>query len=169
MATKSAVAKLHTEVTIGSLIDEVQSAVDSICRQAYEFAAQRGFAAGHDLDDWLKAENELFLVPASELTETATEYILDASVADFEPEQIAVSVEPQCVTVWGKASMSPTDLAEGQVEREVGGRELFCQYRLRHPVVIERVRAVYESEKLRVTLPKQSEPPEADTERPGAA
>ena len=122
MATKSAAAKPHMEVTIGSLIDEIQSAVDSICRRAYELAAERGFAAGYDLDDWLKAENELFLVPGSELTETATEYILDTSVAGFTPEQIAVSVEPQCVTVWGKASIGPTDVAEGQAERAVGGR-----------------------------------------------
>ena len=35
--------------------------------------------------------------------ETETHYILTASVAGFKPEQIAVSVEPQCVTVWCKA------------------------------------------------------------------
>jgi HSP20 family molecular chaperone IbpA len=169
MATKSAIVKPYTEVTIGSLLEEVQRAVDSICRKAYEFASKRGFATGHDLDDWLKAENELFFVPASELTETATEYILNASVAGFKPEQLTVSAEPQCVTVWGKAPTSQEDLPGGQAEFQAGSRELFCQYRLPHAVVVENVKAFYDSEKLTVTLPKQSEPREADTEQPAAA
>lgn len=161
MATQSAKAKLSTEVTIGSLLEEVQRAVDSICRRAYEFAAERGFATRHDLDDWLKAENELFLVPRADLKETETEYILTASVAGFEPEQIAVSVEPQCVTVWGKTTTT--------AESEASSRKLFCQYRLPHAVVVESAKATYASGDLNLTLPKPSEPQEADVDHPAAA
>ena len=32
---------------------------ERIAKRAYEIAEQRGFAAGHDLDDWLQAEREL--------------------------------------------------------------------------------------------------------------
>jgi HSP20 family molecular chaperone IbpA len=169
MATKIAATKHYPEVTIGNLLAEVQRAMDSICQRAYEFAAERGFATGHDLDDWLKAESELFFVPASELTETATEYILNASVAGFKPDQITVSAEPQCVTVWGKAPASRGNLPEEEAEPEAGTRELFCQYRLPHAVVVERVKAIYDSGRLTVTLPKQSEPVEADMEQPAAA
>ena len=161
MATRSAVAKLYTEVTIGSLFEEVQRAVDSICRRAYDLAVERGFATGHDLDDWLKAENELFFVPPADLRETETHYTLTASVPGFKPEQIAVSVEPQSVTVWGKA---PTT-----TESEAGSRELFCQYRLPHAVVVGSAKATYASEELTVTLPKRSEPQEADVDQPAAA
>jgi Protein of unknown function (DUF2934) len=31
---------------------------ERIARRAYELAAQRGFAPGHELDDWLQAERE---------------------------------------------------------------------------------------------------------------
>jgi HSP20 family molecular chaperone IbpA len=161
MATRNAVAKLHTEVTIGTLFDEIQRAVDSICRRAYEFAAERGFATGHDLGDWLKAENELFFVPPADLKETETHYILTAPVAGFKPEQIAVSVDPKCVTVWGKA---PTT-----AKSKAGSRELFCQYRLPHAVLVESAKATYASEELTVTLPKRSEPQEADVDQPAAA
>ena len=74
-------------MTIGGTLEEVQRAVDSICRRAYEFAAERGFAVGHDLDDWLKAEDELFFVPASELTETESEYTLNVAVSGFKPDK----------------------------------------------------------------------------------
>lgn len=167
MTTKSVVAKRYTEVSIGNLLEEVQGAVGSICRRAYEFSAERGFAGGHDLDDWLKAEKELFFVPPSDLKETETEYILNASVPDFKPDQITVSVEPQCVTVRGKAATGRADLPEA--EAAVGNREMFCQYRLPHAVVVERAKASYDSGDLTVTLPKRTEPLEADTEQPAAA
>ena len=32
---------------------------ERIAQRAYEIAEQRGFAAGHELDDWLQAEREL--------------------------------------------------------------------------------------------------------------
>lgn len=169
MATKSVVAKRYTEVIIENLLEEVQGAVDSICRRAYEFSAERGFAGGHDLDDWLKAENELFFVPPSDLKETETEYILKASVSGFKPDQITVNVEPQCVTVRGKAATGRADLPEAEAEAAAGSREMFCQYRLPHAVVVERAKASYDSGELTVTLPKRTEPLEADTEQPAAA
>ncbi len=169
MANKVAVAKRYTEVTIGSLLEEVQTAVDRIRRRAYELAAERGFAAGHDLDDWLKAENELFFVPACEIEETETEYNLKASVPGFSPDQIAVCVEPQSVTVWGKTAMSGEVLGEAGTGSDVGGKEMFCQYRLPQEVEAERAKAFCDAEELIVTLPKRSEPFEADTEQPAAA
>jgi hypothetical protein len=32
---------------------------ERIAQRAYEIAAQRGFAPGHELDDWLQAEREI--------------------------------------------------------------------------------------------------------------
>jgi HSP20 family molecular chaperone IbpA len=157
MAMKRATKKSRTGVVVGSRIEEVRRAADSIRQRAYELAVERGFAGDHDLDDWLKAENELFFVPASELRETETQYSLNVSVPGFSPHQIAVSVEPQSVAVWGGAATSD------------GRKELFCQYRLPHAVVVERAKAFYDSGELTVILPKRPEPREADTEQPAAA
>ena len=33
--------------------------VERIAQRAYELAAERGFAPGHELDDWLQAEREI--------------------------------------------------------------------------------------------------------------
>ena len=169
VATKCVARKRSTELNIGSLLEEVQTAAGSIRRRAYELAAERGFAGGQVLDDWLKAENELFFVPVSRLMETDTEYTLTASVAGFRPDQIAVSVEPQSVTVWGKASMRPEGLPDAGAGSEAGSREMFCQYRLPHTVAVERAKAHYESEEVTVILPKRSEPREAGAEQPAAA
>jgi hypothetical protein len=37
----------------------VEDRQSSIAKTAYLKAARRGFAAGHDLEDWLEAENEV--------------------------------------------------------------------------------------------------------------
>jgi len=165
----TAMGKSDREVRVGTLLEMVRRAADSIRQRAYELAAERGFTGGHELDDWLQAENELFLVPASELKETETGYILVAAVAGFEPDEIAVSVEPQCVTVWGKNAGSVEALPEAEREPEAGGKEMFCQYPLPHQVEAERAKAIYDFGELTVTLPKRFEPLEADTEQPAAA
>ena len=41
----------------GELLPSEQA--ERIAKRAYEIAEQRGFAAGHDHDDWLQAEREL--------------------------------------------------------------------------------------------------------------
>ncbi len=158
MAVKRAMRKGRTEVRIGSRFAEVQRAADSIRQRAYELAAERGFAGGHDLDDWLKAESELFHVPASELRETETEYSLRVSVRGRKAQNIVVSVESRSVTVWSGATASAA-----------GSKELFCQHRLPHAVVVERAKAFCESGELTVTLPKQTELSEADAGQPAAA
>lgn len=169
VATKCPVEKRCTELNIGTLLDEVRTAAGSIRQRAYELASERGFAGGQDLDDWLKAENELFFVPVSRLMETGAEYILTASVAGFKPDKIAVCVEPHSVAVWGRASMRPEGWPDAGVGSEAGDRELFCQYRLPHAVAVESAKAVYESEEVIVILPKRSEPREAVAEQPAAA
>jgi hypothetical protein len=45
---------------------------DAIARRAYELCEQRGGAPGHELDDWLAAERELF----------ATDTAVETPVAD---------------------------------------------------------------------------------------
>lgn len=37
---------------------------ERIAKRAYELAAQRGFRAGHELEDWLQAEREIEAGPA---------------------------------------------------------------------------------------------------------
>jgi len=163
MVMKQTLGTSRTDVSIGRLLNEVKRAADTIRQRAYELAVERRFTAGRDLDDWLKAEKELFFVPASELSETPTEYVLSASVSGFEPDQVAVAVEPHSVTVWGKAATSREDAPQAGAASELGSREMFCRYRLPHAVVVETAKAVYAAEVLTVTLPKHSSDCEADS------
>ncbi|MCC7175341.1 MAG: Hsp20/alpha crystallin family protein [Bryobacterales bacterium] len=158
MAAKDAIKESRIEVRVGRGLAEVQEAAARIRRRAHELAAERGFAGVHALDDWLRAENELFYVPASELREAETEYSLHVLIPVRALETIAVNIEPRSVAVWGGAPAGETD-----------NRELFCQHTLPHPVVVEMATAFFDSGELTVTLPKRSELSIGDAGRPAAA
>ncbi len=168
MATNFAVDKCCVELHLGTQLEEVRTAAGSIRRRAYELAAERGFAGGQDLDDWLKAENELFFVPVCRLMETDAAYTFNALAPGFKPDRILVCVEPQSVAVWGAAARLE-DLPDAGMRSEAGGREMFCQYRLPHAVDVDSAIALYEHEEVTVILPKRSEPREAGIEQPVAA
>lgn len=166
MATRAVAVGPCPEIAVGNMVAEVLTALDSIRSRAYELAARRGFAAGRELDDWLAAENELFFVPPACLQESAAGYILTVPAAGFNPERIVVSVEPRCVTIWGKSLTSrEAPAAEAGVDR----REMFCRYRLPQAVVAEAATATCAAGQLTVNLPRLREPLEADLERPAGA
>jgi hypothetical protein len=47
------------EVRNASRTTDVDVARENIARRAYELYEQRGCEAGHDIDDWLQAEQDL--------------------------------------------------------------------------------------------------------------
>ena len=65
---------------------------DLIARRAYELFESRGFAHGHDLEDWLGAESEILLNVPVEITETETEVTIRAEVPGFSEKDLEVQV-----------------------------------------------------------------------------
>ena len=49
----------------------VHSSEADIARRAYELYCERNRRDGHDLDDWLQAERELRVEPATRLAQSA--------------------------------------------------------------------------------------------------
>jgi len=62
---------------------------DLIARRAYELFESRGFAHGHDLEDWLRAESEILLNVPVDITETETEVTIRAEVPGFSEKDLA--------------------------------------------------------------------------------
>src|SRR5437660_10447033 len=75
---------------------------DLIARRAYELFEARGFAHGHDLEDWLHAEAELVLNVPVDITETETEVTIHAEVPGFSEKDLGVQAAPRCLGITGK-------------------------------------------------------------------
>src|SRR5215467_499663 len=84
---------------ISSIFDEMNQMQDRVMRRAYDLFEQRGHFFGRDLDDWLRAERELFWKPALELRETDGEFVLEAAVSGVDPNDIDLEVTPEDIVL----------------------------------------------------------------------
>ncbi len=75
---------------------------DLIARRAYELFESRGFAHGHDREDWLRAEAEILLNVPVDIAETETEVTIRAEVPGFSEKDLEVQVTPRSLCITGK-------------------------------------------------------------------
>ena len=95
-----------------SLGEKMNRLLNRARMRAYELFEQRGRENGHDLDDWLQAENELGILPAAKIDESDREIRLRMDRADFTADELKVYVEPRAITVEA-ASAETTKSDEG--------------------------------------------------------
>src|SRR5208337_1534324 len=79
-------------------MDEIEN---RIAHRAYELFAASGFTDGHDLEDWLLAEHELFGRMPVEVTETEKDVTVKAGLSGFTEKEIEISVEPRHLFISG--------------------------------------------------------------------
>jgi len=82
---------VHKECT--PFLEEVGKAFDAIRAKAFELFDKRGGGPGTDVQDWLAAEQDLFLVPDAHVTETEHEYRVAVDVKGFEDADLHVTAE----------------------------------------------------------------------------
>ena len=70
-----------------SLFDELERMQSRIMKRANEIFHGNGQASGRDIDDWLKAEQELVWRPAIELTEKENEFRIEVAVPGVEAKK----------------------------------------------------------------------------------
>jgi HSP20 family molecular chaperone IbpA len=81
---------------------EAKHMFDSIARRAYEIFESKGRVTGHELDNWLQAEAELFERAPLNVGQSREGVTLVAEIRDFAPEELEIDLEPQRVTIIGK-------------------------------------------------------------------
>src|SRR5215813_5051737 len=87
MSTHKVVVKVQKTETMQEEMKELHS---RIARRAYEIYLQRGSLIGHDLDNWLDAEQELVWRPAVEILEKDNQFIIQVAIAGLEPGDFTV-------------------------------------------------------------------------------
>jgi general secretion pathway protein A len=95
---------------------------DAIQRRAYELFEARGYAHGHDNEDWLKAESEILLDVPVEITEGESELVVRASVPGFGENDLKVEAAPRCLCILGRH-----EEAAEETEQSAGGFQRNCK------------------------------------------
>lgn len=133
-------------------MDEIQ---DKIARRAYELFASRGFADGHDLEDWLVAESELFGWMPVEVTETEKEVKVKATLAEFTEKDLEISVEPRCLFISGVHEEKSENKKKGETFYSESSEQVCRTIHLPADVDPDKVKTTFSKGELEITLPKK--------------
>ncbi len=101
-ASKTSVPTTPLKASGEFLLDFAAEIKDAIARRAYELFEARGFAHGHDHEDWLRAESEVLLDVQLEITEAESEFVVRANVPGFGENDLKVEVAPRCLCILGE-------------------------------------------------------------------
>lgn len=149
------VQKIHkNETESSSIIEDVQSLVERIRQRAYQLFENRGRSDGAALDDWLQAQDDLVLIPQSDLVETNGDYEMHVAMPGFEPKDIEVDALPDALIVRGQNTHTHQQ-GQGKVQFcEFGEKRLFRRFDLPAPIDVDHVNANLDNGMLTLTAPK---------------
>jgi HSP20 family protein len=126
----------------------------NIAEHAYYLAQQRGFNPGNDLDDWFRAESELFRAVPVELTHDDDELKVLAEVPGFTADDVNIHLEPTRLVIRGnkKSEQHTKKGTLSYTERE--STQIFRAVHLPVEVDPEKANATVRDGLLEITLPK---------------
>ena len=100
------------------LLEQFDKVYDSIARRAYELFKGNGQTAGHELDDWIRAESELLHPVRLEMTESDELLTVLAEVPGFGAKDVEIKVEPRRLIIAGRR----------EIKEEKNGRKIHCEW-----------------------------------------
>jgi HSP20 family protein len=137
------------------LIRDVET---QVARRAYELFCGRGFAHGHDLEDWLQAESEFLTTACLNASESEDALTLKAQVPGYHANEIEIYVEPQRIFISGQEPRG-TEKEKSQKQAAYShkaqrSRWMLCRLDLPAEIEPEKVQARLDGGELCVELPK---------------
>ena len=124
------------------LLEQFDKVYDSIARRAFELFNGNGKSAGHELDDWLRAESEMLHPVQLEMTESDGEFTILAEVPGFSAKDVEIKVEPRRVTIAGHR----------EIKEERNGRKIHCEWCADQMLRVFDLPAEVDSTKVNATL-----------------
>lgn len=154
--SKLAVQKVHSdEMQSHPVLEQLRALTDRIRQRAYEIFQGRAGADGSDLDDWLKAENDLLIIPGSDLIETDSRYELEIALPGFDAKDVEITALPDALIVRAKNIQEQHQQNEGNVQLSGFAEKcLFRCFELPTPIDVDNVSANLDRGLLKLTAPK---------------
>ena len=141
-----------------SLFDRIEEMSNSIARRAFEIFENRGRAWGHDLDDWLRAESELFHPLHLDIEESDDTVMVRAEVPGFTAKELEVGLEPHRLTISGKRESNGEHTGKKTTYSEHCVNQIFRTVDLPEEVDSSKVTATLKDGVLELSMPKAARP-----------
>jgi len=151
---KAESAKHITPKKTETLVERMNEVFDTISRRAFELFESNGRIFGHELEDWFKAERELFHPVHINVTDTGEAVEVKAEVPGFNEKELEISVEPRRLTILGKRETAKEEKKGKIVYSESCSNQVFRVVDLPVEVMAERAEATLKNGTLHLTMPK---------------
>lgn len=126
---------------------------NKIARRAYELFASSGFTDGHDLEDWLLAESELFGRMPVEVSETEKDVTVKAGMPGFAEKEIEIEAEPRRLFISGMHEEKSENKKKGVYSER---SDQVCRtINLPADVDPDKIKKTLSKGELEITLPKK--------------
>lgn len=149
--TPGLVKKAGTE----NVFEGIEQIYDSIARRAFEIFDNNGRWFGRDLDDWFKAESELFHPVHLEIAESDENLTVRAEVPGFSPKEVEINVEPRRLMITGKHEANAEGKKGKTIYSERCAKEIMRVVHLPAEVDSSKVSATLKDGVLSIELPKR--------------
>ena len=131
----------HQEKSRFPVFQEIEQRMEAVRRRAYELFEGRGGEVGRELEDWLRAENDVFGETSVEVRETAGQFEIDVKLPGFDAKRTQVTA-------------TPTEIAiHASQKDEHHSRDVYRRFELMKPVRTDQVNAKLEHGVLHIIAP----------------
>lgn len=134
---------------------KVEEALDAIRQRAYELFEKRGGAPGREMDDWLQAEKELFVVPHVHVNESDKSFRMTISAAGFDAGDIEIIAMPRELLVEAKTERRLEPRRDLMRAGGLESRILYRRFDLTAPIETDQVTARMDEGSLTIDAPKK--------------
>lgn len=136
---------------------EFEKRFNEIQNRAFELFENGGRRFGSDMDNWLKAEREVFGSPAAELADKGDAYELQMALPGFDPKEVEVTATPDELIVHATSSQEKKSEKKDVLWSEFTSSDLYRRIPAPTPLNTEGATATLEKGVLRITAPKAAE------------
>ncbi len=148
-------APVAVKTTSKDLIERFNKVYDQIASRAFSIFENDGLF-GRDLENWFKAETELFHPVHVNVTEAEGTVIVQAEVPGFEVKDLEVTLEPQRLVISGKRETKEETKKGKAVYQEQCSNEIFRAVSLPAEVDASKATATLKNGVLELQAPKSA-------------
>jgi len=136
------------------IFEEIEKRLKGVRQRAFELFQSRGRETGHELDDWLKAEHEIWGWPAAEMTEMDGKYEVDLTLPGFEAKQVQVTATPSEIIIHAQYKPEKKEEECKVLWSEFGSNDVYRRFETPQPIDVDKIDATLDKGILHVIAVK---------------
>jgi HSP20 family protein len=145
------------KTTSKDLIERFNNVYDEIANRAFSIFENDGRLFGRDLENWFKAETELFHPVHVNVAEAEGTVTVAAEVPGFEVKDLEVTLEPQRLIISGKRETKEETQKGKTIYKEQCSNQIFRAVSLPAEVDASKATATLKNGVLELRVPKSAQ------------